>query len=130
MSLRAAMPDTAAIVDELRAWLGSELVDQAIANGRRLQRQFEALAAEQGEPRARLWLDQQRPAGPVFAALEAGLQVGVMPGRCGPISPRGRHARSALGSLSGGEPWVKGATSGVGPSTGPGSRVIRTSIGV
>lgn len=129
MSLRAAMPDTAAIVDELRAWLGVELVDQAIANGRRLQRQFEALAAEQGEPRARLWLDQQRPAGPVFAALEAGLQVGVMPGRCGPISPRGRHARSALGSLSG-EPRVKGATSGVGPSTSPGSRVIRTSIGV
>lgn len=129
MSLRAAMPDTAAIVDELRAWLGVELVDQAIANGRRLQRQFEALAAEQGEPRARLWLDQQRPAGPVFAALEAGLQVGVMPGRCGPISPRGRHARSALGSLSG-EPGVKGATSGVGPSTSPGSRVIRTSMSV
>ena len=100
MSLRRAMPDTAAIVDDLRAWLGADLVNQAIVNGRRLQRQFEALALEQGEARARLWLDQQSTVGPVFAAAEAGLQIGVMPGRCGPISPKRKHARSSLSSLA------------------------------
>lgn len=37
-SMREAMPAAAALVDELRAWLGTELVDQALRNGLALQR--------------------------------------------------------------------------------------------
>jgi hypothetical protein len=37
-SMREALPHAAALVDELRAWLGADLVDQALRNGMALQR--------------------------------------------------------------------------------------------
>jgi len=101
MSLRDQMPESAAIVDDLRAMLGRELVDAAIVAGRQLQRQHAALAAEQGPAVADRWLARQAPSGPVFACTEGGLAVGLMPGRKGqqgPISPQRETALRRRGS--------------------------------
>jgi hypothetical protein len=74
---RAAMPETAALVDELRAALGREFVDGAIAAGQRARREYQRRVATVGQEAADAWLaSQQFPAGAFFAE-EAGHQVGV-----------------------------------------------------
>lgn len=94
MSLRSAMPDTAAAVDWLREQLGRELVDAAIKAGMTLQRQYEAHVAEHGVAAANAWLDAQSASGPVFYAQEiterGAMSVGALPG-CAPqplLAPR------------------------------------------
>jgi len=80
-SLRAAMPAAAALVDELRALLGREMVDAALSTGVRLQREHARLAAELGHGHADAWLAAQSPAGPALSVTQAGRTVGLLPGR-------------------------------------------------
>lgn len=72
-----AMPATAEIVADLRAWLGRERVDAAIKAGQVARREFARLQAAHGEAHAQAWLARQRfPAG-VFWASEGGREVGA-----------------------------------------------------
>ena len=71
------MPSTAAMVDELRAVLGTEKVDAAIRAGQRARREHAALVASHGQRQADAWLAGQKfPAG-LFWACEGGHEVGV-----------------------------------------------------
>ena len=74
---RAAMPATAELVDELRAALGRELVDGAIAAGQRARREYQARVAAEGKPAADRWLALQRFPQGCFHAVENGIEVGV-----------------------------------------------------
>lgn len=74
---RELMPETAALVDELRQMLGREFVDAAIAAGQRARREYLVLQQQRGTEYADAWLRRQQfPAGAFFAE-EAGHQVGV-----------------------------------------------------
>jgi hypothetical protein len=74
------MPEAARLVDELRAALGRQVVDDALRLGLRLQREHARLQLERGHAAADAWLRGQRPATPTLALLERGRQVGVLPG--------------------------------------------------
>lgn len=75
--MRGRMPVIAAWVDELRAALGAEQVDAAIAAGQRAARQAAQIEAAEGKAAAQAWLQRQRwPAGR-FWAEEGGHTVGV-----------------------------------------------------
>lgn len=74
---RAAMPATALLVDELRAVLGSELVDGAIAAGQRARREYQARLDADGKPAADRWLARQRFPQGCFHAVEGGIEVGI-----------------------------------------------------
>ena len=74
---RAAMPDTAALVDELRAALGREFVDGAIAAGQRARREYQRRVATVGQVGADAWLASQRFPQGCFWAIEGEHQVGV-----------------------------------------------------
>lgn len=78
--LRDVMPDTAALVDDLRAMWGAERVNAAIATGVRLQREHARLVAIQGQHAADLWLKRQPTPMGCFRAVEGGRQVGVLKG--------------------------------------------------
>jgi hypothetical protein len=71
------MPDTAAIVDELRALCGRGLVDAAIRAGLQARREMERVEASQGPEAARRWLAAQRMPAGCFWAEEGGRSVGV-----------------------------------------------------
>ena len=75
--LRQQMPDTAELVDELRAALGAELVDKAIAAGQQARREFRRLEAEKGLAHAKAWLARQKWPQGRFWAAEAGSEVGI-----------------------------------------------------
>lgn len=77
--LRAEMPGVAAIVDDLRAALGAQVVDAAIAAGVKLQREHARIVATQGQAVADGWLSRQRTPAGSFRAVEAGRTVGAMP---------------------------------------------------
>ena len=71
------MPNTASLVDELRAVLGTEKVDAAIRAGQRARREYAGLVASRGQRQADAWLAGQKfPAG-LFWACEGGNEVGV-----------------------------------------------------
>jgi RNA polymerase-interacting CarD/CdnL/TRCF family regulator len=75
--MRAQMPNTAAMVDELRAVLGTEKVDAAIRAGQRARREHAAMVASAGQRQADAWLARQKfPAG-LFWASEGGHEVGL-----------------------------------------------------
>jgi hypothetical protein len=77
VGMRQEMPETAAMVDELRAVLGTEKVDAAIKAGQRARREHAALVARAGQRQADAWLTRQKfPAG-LFWASEGGHQVGM-----------------------------------------------------
>lgn len=74
---RHAMPTTAALVDELRAALGREFVDGAIAAGQRARREYQRMVLTVGQQEADAWLRRQQFPGGAFFADENGHQVGV-----------------------------------------------------
>lgn len=75
--MREQMPVVAAWVDELRAALGAEMVDAAIAAGQQARRRMQQVEIQQGAAAAKEWLQRQRwPAG-CFHAEEGGHTVGV-----------------------------------------------------
>jgi hypothetical protein len=75
---RAAMPETAKLVDELRAAYGAERIDGAIAAGQRARREYIALQAASGKAVADRWLASQRFAQGCFHAVENGIEVGIV----------------------------------------------------
>lgn len=79
--LRDAMPEAARLVDELRAALGRQFVDDALRQGLRLQREHARLQLERGHAAADAWLGAQRPATASLRLVEAGRQVGELPAR-------------------------------------------------
>lgn len=74
---RALMPETAAMVDELRAAYGAEMVDAAIAAGQQARREYQRRVQAFGEASARAWLARQPFPRGCFWATEAGREVGV-----------------------------------------------------
>lgn len=72
------MPETAALVDELRALWGVERVNAAIAAGQRARRDYQARVETQGRERADAWLRSQKFPQGCFGAVEDGHEVGVM----------------------------------------------------
>lgn len=76
---RGLMPETARLVDELRQQFGAELIDQAIAEGQRLRREYRARIERNGQAEADAWLDRQKTPGGCFCASERGYSVGAMP---------------------------------------------------
>lgn len=79
--LRQQLPQAAALVDELRVSLGRDWVDAALRQGLRIQREHQARAAEHGVKAANAWLARQAPAGPTLRVVEAGVAVGMLPGK-------------------------------------------------
>lgn len=75
--MREVMPQTAQIVDELRAAVGRELVDVAIRAGQQARRQAEQIASTDGQAEADAWLARQTFPTGCFWAEEAGRTVGV-----------------------------------------------------
>ena len=75
--MRDVMPDTASIVDDLRAALGHGLVDAAIAAGQRASREYATRRADGGEARADAWLAAERFPQGCFWAKEGGIEAGV-----------------------------------------------------
>ncbi len=73
---RETMPETAAIVDELRREFGREVIDAAIAAGQRLRREYQAIEQQHGQGRADLWLRRQALPLGAFHAVEGGIEVG------------------------------------------------------
>ena len=73
---RQTMPQTAAIVDELRQVFGREAIDAAIAAGQRLRREYRAIQQQHGTGRADLWLRRQAMPMGAFHAVEGDLEVG------------------------------------------------------
>ena len=71
------MPDTAAIVADLRLMLGAERVDRAIAAGQQARREFRRLEALHGLAHAQAWARAQKWPNGRFWAAEGGLEVGV-----------------------------------------------------
>lgn len=78
--MRAAMPQAAFLVDQLRQALGRQWVDDALREGIRLQREHARLEQLQGAPAADAWLCRQRPGKPSMRITEACVQVGELPG--------------------------------------------------
>lgn len=74
---RALMPETAALVDELRAAYGAERVDAAIAAGQRAKREYAARVASDGPTLAKRWLAAQKFPSGSFWASEGGNDVGL-----------------------------------------------------
>lgn len=74
------MPVTAAWVAELRAALGAEWVDGAIAASQRAGREYRARIASDGQARADAWLKRQSWPQGRFHAVEQGCEVGVCDG--------------------------------------------------
>lgn len=74
---RVVMPHTAALIDELRAALGRELIDGAIAAGQRARREYQRRVATVGQAAADAWLANQRFPQGCFWASEGEHQVGV-----------------------------------------------------
>lgn len=79
--LREAMPEAARLVDELRATLGRQFVDDALRQGLALQREHARRQLEHGRARADAWLRAQRPTTATLRLAEAGRQVGELPVR-------------------------------------------------
>lgn len=77
MSAAARMPETAALVAELRAALGAEMVDAAIKAGQQARRGYAQRLAEHGKGYADNWLARQRFPHGCFWALEGGCEVGI-----------------------------------------------------
>ena len=78
--MREQMPETAALVDELRRVLGAERVDAAIKAGQVARREHQRRVAEFGQARADAWLARQSfPLGR-FWAEEGGHTVGIQRG--------------------------------------------------
>ena len=74
------MPETAALVQELRQVLGTELVDAAIKAGQQARREHQRRVDQVGQPQADAWLAQQSfPLGR-FWAQEGGHTVGIQRG--------------------------------------------------
>ena len=71
------MPETAALVAELRAVLGAEVVDAAIKAGQQARREYAKRLAEHGKGYADNWLARQRFPHGRFWALENGCEVGI-----------------------------------------------------
>ena len=80
-SMRQAMPEAAALMDEVRVMFGKAWADQALREGMRLQREHARRIAEHGARQADAWLDRQRTVGPVLTLRQDGNDVGLMPGR-------------------------------------------------
>lgn len=80
MGLREQMPDTAALVDELRQLLGRERVDAAIKAGQQAQRTYDAIRDQQGQRAADAWLRRQRFSAGLFWASEGGQEFGIKRG--------------------------------------------------
>lgn len=74
---RAAMPETAALVDELRAAYGTDVVDAAISAGQQARREYQRRVQAFGESSARAWLARQPFPRGCFWASEAGREVGM-----------------------------------------------------
>ena len=74
------MPETAALVQELRQVLGTELVDVAIKAGQQARREYQRRVDQVGQPQADAWLARQTfPLGR-FWAQEGGHTVGIQRG--------------------------------------------------
>ena len=71
------MPETATIVDELRAEFGAAVIDAAIAAGTAAQKRYAAWIASHGQEAADAWLMRQRFERGSFYASEGGRTVGV-----------------------------------------------------
>ena len=77
---RAWMPQTAQMVDEMRAAYGAAAVDAAIAAGQQARREYLRRVATYGQPSAAAWLARQTFPQGCFWATEAGNEVGVKRG--------------------------------------------------
>ena len=73
------MPETAALVAELRLAFGADVIDQCLAASQRARRDHARLAAQHGTGRADAWLKAQRFPMGRFWACEGGIEVGVRP---------------------------------------------------
>ena len=73
---RAAMPVTAAFVDECRATYGADLVDRQLATGVQAAREHAQVLATQGEQAARRW-HRANAHRCTFFAVEGGRTVGL-----------------------------------------------------
>lgn len=74
------MPETAALVDELRRMLGAERVDAAIKAGQQARREHQRRLEQFGQAQADAWLARQSfPLGR-FWAEEGGHTVGIKRG--------------------------------------------------
>lgn len=71
------MPETAALVADLRLAFGAEVIDQCLAAGQRARREYARLEARNGPGYAQAWLKAQRFPMGRFWALEGGIEVGV-----------------------------------------------------
>jgi hypothetical protein len=71
------MPNTADLVDDLRAWLGKEAVDAAIVAGQRVRREWTARVQRDGQQAADAWLRRQSCPQGLFWAREGSHEVGV-----------------------------------------------------
>lgn len=71
------MPETAALVAELRLAFGAEVIDQCLAAGQRARREYARLEARNGLGYAQAWLKAQRFPKGRFWALGGGIEVGI-----------------------------------------------------
>lgn len=74
---RVLMPEVSGIVDELRAALGAQAVDAAIAAGQKARREHARIEAAQGSDAADRWLRRQRFPQGCFWAQEGEHEVGM-----------------------------------------------------
>lgn len=73
---RAAMPVTAALVDECRAIYGADMIDRQLATGMQAAREHAHVLATQGEAAARRW-HRANAHRCTFFAVEGGHTVGL-----------------------------------------------------
>lgn len=73
---RAAMPVTAAFVDECRATYGAAMIDRQLATGMQAAREHAQVLATQGEAAARRW-HRANAHRCTFFAVEGGRTVGL-----------------------------------------------------
>lgn len=78
--MRQALPDAAALMDELRQMFGAAWADAALREGLRLQREHARLLAEQGARTAQAWLQSQGRA-PALSLRQDEHVVGLLPRR-------------------------------------------------
>lgn len=71
------MPETAALVAELRLAFGADVIDQCLAAGQRARREYARLEARNGPGYAQAWLKAQRFPMGCFWACEGGIELGV-----------------------------------------------------
>lgn len=74
------MPETAAMVDDLRRVLGAELVDAAIKAGQQARREHQRRVEQFGQVQADAWLARQSFPQGRFWAEEGGHTVGIKRG--------------------------------------------------